>query len=582
MQKLLFILTITLLISISLYSQNWYTFAGSNGKNGLTEMTGPVSISTPYWTVNSSTSSVWGNAIYTFGDKFATARTVFTPAYRGKIELRNLTDGSLNWEQTFADTSVMYLVGFTEDAVYAADYRSTYTILYALTVDSGNVMWSFSTYMFPGNTGICFANNGDPIIMGKRLDRLTGIPKWTNNYYVPVGPEGGYVINNDNNTYYHWTGLIGAPIKLIAIDLTTGVTKYESDGLPGDADQENDLVIGPDGTIYITRDGNSGSLWAFTDTGTGFAEKWHLTPGVLVKSIGPDNVLYCADRNNGLPDGPLMRVDGNLGIVIGYVTPSTPATYVSVGYDSTVYVATGEAGSGRYFAYTPDLQTIKWQLNVPYNYYSGCPIGREGVFITSGSGTEIRAYKPNIIRKSVADFRSSGRDIIASIQTVSYFDQSSYAPTFWQWTFEGGTPNSSTLQNPADIQYTTPGIYSVQLIATNSFGADTIVRTKYVHVGELVGLEDDQTIVSKYKLEQNYPNPFNPSTRIKYTIPSTEFVSLKVYDILGNEITTLVSEEKSIGTYEVNWNAVDLPSGIYFCKLSAGNFIQTRKMTLLK
>ena len=115
--KTIYTLQFVLLITSSVFAQNWYTFAGSNQKNGLTEMTGPVSISTPYWTVNSPTSSVWGNAIYTFGDKFATARTVFSPAYRGKIELRNLTDGSLIWEQTFADTSVMYVVGFTEDAV---------------------------------------------------------------------------------------------------------------------------------------------------------------------------------------------------------------------------------------------------------------------------------------------------------------------------------------------------------------------------------------------------------------------------------------------------------------------------------
>ncbi len=571
-----------LLITSSVFAQNWYTFAGSNQKNGVTEMTGPVSVSTPYWTANSPTSSVLGNAIYTFGDKFATARTVFSPAYRGKVELRNLTDGSLIWEQTFADTSVMYVVGFTEDAVYVADYRSTYSILCALSVETGEVKWSISHYMFPGNTGICFADDGDPIIMGKRLDRLTGIPKWSNDYYVPVGPEGGYVINNDNNTYYHWTGLIGAPIKLIAIDLTTGVIKYESDGLPGDADQENDLVIGPDGVIYMTRDGNSGSLWAFTDTGTGFAEKWHLTPGVLVKSIGSDNVLYCADRNNGLPEGPLMRVDGNLGTVIDYVTPTTPATYVTVGYDSTVYVATGEADGGRYFAYTPDLKTIKWQLNVPYNYYSGCPIGKEGVFITAGSGTQITAYKPNIERKPAADFRSSGRDITATIETVDYFDQSSYQPTSWQWTFEGGTPETSTSQNPTGIQYTLPGIYSVQLIATNSFGVDTIVRTKYVFADQSVGVDEENTILTEDKLEQNYPNPFNPSTKISWHSPISSWQTLKIYDLLGNEVATLVNEYREAGTYEIEFNAAGLSSGVYFYKLVIGNFTATRKLILMR
>jgi len=100
-------------------------------------------------------------------------------------------------------------------------------------------------------------------------------------------------------------------------------------------------------------------------------------------------------------------------------------------------------------------------------------------------------------------------------------------------------------------------------------------------------VEPADQIVSTFNLEQNYPNPFNPSTKIKYSIPSVgaslmKFVQLKVYDVLGNEIVTLVSEEKSAGTYEVNFNATGLTSGIYFYKLKTGSFSQTKKMILLK
>ena len=101
-----------------------------------------------------------------------------------------------------------------------------------------------------------------------------------------------------------------------------------------------------------------------------------------------------------------------------------------------------------------------------------------------------------------------------------------------------------------------------------------------------------------FSLEQNYPNPFNPSTKIKFTIPSVEttqrvvFTTLKIYDVLGNEIATLVNEEKPAGEYEVEFsakggsasggNATNLPSGIYFYQLKAGSFIQTKKMILMK
>ena len=80
---------------------------------------------------------------------------------------------------------------------------------------------------------------------------------------------------------------------------------------------------------------------------------------------------------------------------------------------------------------------------------------------------------------------------------------------------------------------------------------------------------------------QNYPNPFNPATTIKYSIPELSFVTLKIYDVLGNEIVNLVNEEKSTGNYEIELNGNELPSGIYFYKIQAGSFVETKKMVLL-
>jgi hypothetical protein len=93
-----------------------------------------------------------------------------------------------------------------------------------------------------------------------------------------------------------------------------------------------------------------------------------------------------------------------------------------------------------------------------------------------------------------------------------------------------------------------------------------------------------------FALEQNYPNPFNPSTKIKYSIPDgnanevkqSQQVSLKVYDILGNEVVTLVNEEQTAGSYEIEFDASNFPSGIYFYQLNVGKFVDTKKMILLK
>ncbi|MCJ7552312.1 MAG: T9SS type A sorting domain-containing protein, partial [Ignavibacteriaceae bacterium] len=101
------------------------------------------------------------------------------------------------------------------------------------------------------------------------------------------------------------------------------------------------------------------------------------------------------------------------------------------------------------------------------------------------------------------------------------------------------------------------------------------------------GIEDSEKLIPKdFVLYQNYPNPFNPVTIISYQLPVSSNVTLKVYDILGKEVAILVNEEKPMGSYEITWNASSaaggLPSGVYFYRLQAGSFVQTRKMILLK
>jgi hypothetical protein len=100
-----------------------------------------------------------------------------------------------------------------------------------------------------------------------------------------------------------------------------------------------------------------------------------------------------------------------------------------------------------------------------------------------------------------------------------------------------------------------------------------------------VTVEDDgehMLLTKEFIISQNYPNPFNPSTKLKYSVPQTSQVQIKVYDVLGNEIETLVNEEKSVGSYELTWYAENLPSGIYFYQLKTGDFVSTKKMILLK
>lgn len=89
-------------------------------------------------------------------------------------------------------------------------------------------------------------------------------------------------------------------------------------------------------------------------------------------------------------------------------------------------------------------------------------------------------------------------------------------------------------------------------------------------------------IPNEFKLEQNYPNPFNPVTNVKFRIPNASFVKLRVFDITGKEIVVLVSENLHPGTFDVDWNALNFPSGVYFYSMHAGSFTETKKMVLIK
>jgi hypothetical protein len=100
--------------------------------------------------------------------------------------------------------------------------------------------------------------------------------------------------------------------------------------------------------------------------------------------------------------------------------------------------------------------------------------------------------------------------------------------------------------------------------------------------GQLTGVNTNKNIVSDYKLEQNYPNPFNPSTKIEYDLPKEGMISLKIYDMLGREVKTLVNEHKNAGSYNIEFNANHLTSGIYFYRLTSGNFTQVKKLILIK
>lgn len=117
-------------------------------------------------------------------------------------------------------------------------------------------------------------------------------------------------------------------------------------------------------------------------------------------------------------------------------------------------------------------------------------------------------------------------------------------------------------------------------IGTNGSGLVVFNENGIVSIDETEVVKD--IIISGYHLSQNYPNPFNPSTSIEFRIPSSQFVTLKIYNLLGQEVTTLVSEKLKAGKHQYIWNAGSLASGIYLYRLQAGVYVETKKMILIR
>ena len=156
--------------------------------------------------------------------------------------------------------------------------------------------------------------------------------------------------------------------------------------------------------------------------------------------------------------------------------------------------------------------------------------------------------------------------------------------------FSGGTWNQGDTISKS-INYTIPAGFvdnnchvAIFVYMTNTgFGINNYVQqSTEVHVGIPTGTSNNNTIVSDYKLSQNYPNPFNPSTNIHFTIPKDGNASLKVYDILGNEVTRFYDGFLKAGTYNAEFDGSTLSSGVYFYTLKAGDFVETKKMVLMK
>jgi hypothetical protein len=320
-----------------------------------------------------------------------------------------------------------------------------------------------------------------------------------------------------------------------------------------------------EGGVFLST--NMGANWTSVSSGLGnlFVRALLVTPN----GTGGTN-LYAGTMGGGI------FISTNNGTN----WTSVNAGLMNLGVSSLDYIQNDEGdiilfagtGSGVFVSINNGANWTQTALNT--NYVQSLTISGEDIFASTG-----RLFLST-------DRGALWTDVTTGLSNLPVFALATYENNVFALTNWGNIFLSTN--NGADWELINEGIIDTLVLAIG-------INDSYIFasgVGEgiwrrpisemITNIENTIELPKTFTIEQNYPNPFNPGTTIKYSVPKLSFVTIKIYDVLGSEVAALVNEEKPIGRYEVTFDATQLPSGVYFYRLQAGSFVQTRKMILLK
>ncbi|VAX17754.1 hypothetical protein MNBD_IGNAVI01-2056, partial [hydrothermal vent metagenome] len=341
------------------------------------------------------------------------------------------------------------------------------------------------------------------------------------------------------------------------------------------------------GNIYAASIGsqNGSGIFKSTDDGTTWNKMWSAETGMNCVYVDENNTVYVGLNYTSTQSGIYRSNDGgnnwqkifNETENVYAITKLSSGRILAASYGQVFYSddngGTWVSTSSGLVSSTPSAFAIRNQ---------------DEVFMsTLGYGI----YKSTDNGATWTNMTGAGPDYSCLITNS---DGSMYAGTRGSWVYKSDDGDNWTLVNSGMGN----DKYVLSLLTTKAgylfVGMD--VAGLFRSVEKIVtDVNENTEYPTKFALSQNYPNPFNPSTVIKYSIPTPPqpsssqgegvregFVTLKIYDILGREVATLVNKEQKPGSYKVEWDATNEPSGVYFYRLNTGNFVETKKMILLR
>ena len=377
--------------------------------------------------------------------------------------------------------------------------------------------------------------------------------------------------------------------------------------------------------------GNNGEVWKTADGGTTWTSLTGLIPNDYFNGVAmidantalvvgysvyktTDGGLTWATITPAFPDGPPSKVrmyDQNVGVIVGatgffafnpfvFKTTDGGETWNDMNfsffttdklYDLDFRTA-GDlvvVGNNGGVFHTSDNGATWTQFNLGLaNFFSGQMLGVDfsgsNEVVVGGAASQlIKVELNNVVPVELVSFTCEVNNpniklhwITASELNNQGFEVERKTSESNLWQTIGNVPGRGTTTNSTDYYFNddnlAPAVYNYRIKQIDYDGS-----IEYSHV-----INADLTTPNTFTLEQNYPNPFNPSTSISYSIPTSSFVSLKVYDILGNEVATLVNQTQAAGNYKISFDASNLSNGVYLYSIKADNFSDVKKMIFMK